>query len=75
MFERVFEFICRLGIFMVCAGTIVDFCPSKAYEKYLRFIVECMVLALLIAPLFRLVWFLPDQMEGKDITAFFYENR
>ncbi len=36
--------ICRMGIFMICAQTIVHFRPKPAYEKYLKLLVSAMML-------------------------------
>lgn len=36
--------ICRIGIFMICAQTIVHFRPKETYEKYLKLLVSVMVL-------------------------------
>ena len=40
-----------MGIFMVCAQTIVYFRPKVVYEKYLKLLLSMMILVQLIAPL------------------------
>lgn len=42
--------ICRIGIFMICAQTIVHFRPKETYEKYLKLLVSVMVLIQLFLP-------------------------
>lgn len=51
MFEDFFDSICRVGIFVMCAQTIVHFKPKEVYEKYLRYLVSIMVLIQLFLPL------------------------
>lgn len=46
-----FETICRIGIFMICAQAIVHFRPKEAYEKYLKLLVSVMILIQLFLPL------------------------
>lgn len=41
----------RIGIFMICAQTIVHFRPRETYEKYLKLLVGVMVLIQLFLPL------------------------
>lgn len=50
MRETLFQAICRVGIFMICAQALIHFKPSEAYEKYLRLIVSVMVLIQLFLP-------------------------
>lgn len=42
--------ICGIGIFMICAQTIVHFRPKETYEKYLKLLVSVMVLIQLFLP-------------------------
>ena len=51
MFEHFFDSVCRVGIFVMCAQTIVHFKPKEVYEKYLRYLVSVMVLIQLFLPL------------------------
>lgn len=46
-----FKAICQIGIFLVCAQSIVHFRPDGSYEKYLKLLVSIMVLAQLLQPL------------------------
>ena len=51
MFDDFFDSVCRVGIFVMCAQTIVHFKPKEVYEKYLRYLVSVMVLIQLFLPL------------------------
>lgn len=45
-----FQAICRMGIFMICAQAILHFRPNESYEKYLKLLVSIMVLIQLFLP-------------------------
>ena len=51
MGEALFHAICRTGIFMICAQTVVHFRPQESYEKYLKLLVSVMVLVQLFLPI------------------------
>jgi len=51
VFDDFFDSVCRVGIFVMCAQTIVHFKPREVYEKYLRYLVSVMVLIQLFLPL------------------------
>ena len=51
MLDSFFDSVCRVGIFMMCAQTIVHFKPKEVYDKYLRYLVSMMVLIQLFLPL------------------------
>ncbi len=53
--EKLFDAICRVGIFMICAQAILHFCPKSAYEKYLKLLVGVSVLLQLFLPVCRLL--------------------
>ena len=56
MFSNLFQTICRIGIFMICAQAIVHFRPQEAYEKYLKLLVGSMILIQLFLPVGRLLF-------------------
>lgn len=58
-----FKAICQMGIFMICAQSIVHFRPKAAYEKYLKMLVGAMVLIQIFLPVGRLLF-------GRDGAAF-----
>lgn len=45
-----FQTICRVGIFMICAQAIIHFRPRETYEKYLKLLVSVMILIQLFLP-------------------------
>lgn len=45
-----FQAICKVGIFMICAQAIIHFRPREAYEKYLKLLVSVMILIQLFLP-------------------------
>lgn len=56
MLNSLFQTICRIGIFMICAQAIVHFRPEGAYEKYLKLLVGSMILIQLFLPVGRLLF-------------------
>lgn len=50
MKNGIFQAICRMGIFMICAQAILHFRPNESYEKYLKLLVSIMVLIQLFLP-------------------------
>ena len=51
MHNLLFQTICRVGIFMICAQAVIHFRPRESYEKYLKLLVSVMVLIQLFLPL------------------------
>lgn len=51
MGNTLFQAICRMGIFMICAQAVVHFRPKEAYEKYLKLLVSVMVLIQVFLPI------------------------
>jgi len=45
------ELLKQVGVFMVCAQTILHFKPQQKYDKYLKLLVGIMVLAQLTMPI------------------------
>ena len=64
MFSNLFQTICRIGIFMICAQAIVHFRPEEAYEKYLKLLVGSMILIQLFLPVGRLLF----RGEGQELV-------
>lgn len=50
MHNLLFQTICRVGIFMICAQAVIHFRPRESYEKYLKLLVSIMVLIQLFLP-------------------------
>lgn len=62
--DGLFQTICRIGIFMICAQAVIHFRPEEAYEKYLRLLVSAMVLIQLFLPVGRLLF----RGDGQELT-------
>lgn len=73
MNNMLFQAICRTGIFMICAQTIVQFRPHESYEKYLKLLVSVMILVQLFLPIGRLFTD-SGSMEADELLASFREN-
>ncbi|MDE6926541.1 MAG: hypothetical protein K2P59_15025, partial [Acetatifactor sp.] len=54
--NSLFQTICRIGIFMICAQTVIHFRPQESYEKYLKLLVSAMVLIQMFLPVSRLLF-------------------
>ena len=50
MLNSLFQAICRVGIFMICAQALMHFRAQDAYEKYLKMLVSIMILLQLFLP-------------------------
>lgn len=77
MHSGFFNSICRVGIFMICAQTIVHFRPNGSYEKYIKLLVSVMILIQILKPVMgifgesssrdfetRIAWFDEQLQEG-----------
>ncbi len=77
MHSEFFNTICRVGIFMICAQTIVHFRPNGSYEKYIKLLVSVMLLIQILKPVMdifgesssedfeeRIAWFDEQLQEG-----------
>ena len=51
MGNALFQAICRMGIFMICAQAVVHFRPKESYEKYLKLLVSVIVLIQVFLPI------------------------
>lgn len=45
-----FQAVCKVGIFMICAQAMIHFRPQESYEKYLKLLVSVMILIQLFLP-------------------------
>ena len=48
---QIVELLKQVGVFMVCAQTILHFKPQQKYDKYLKLLAGIMVIAQLAIPL------------------------
>lgn len=44
------EFMKSIGIFIICAQSLVHFTAGKSYEKYVKVLIGMMILAQFVAP-------------------------
>lgn len=58
MFDNWLESIKTMGVFLVCAQTLIHFMPKGAYEKYIRLLVSIMLLVQLVEPIGSMFGFL-----------------
>lgn len=49
-----FQAICQVGIFMICAQAIVHFKPNGSYGKYLKMLVSVMLLIQIFLPVAKI---------------------
>ncbi len=82
--DSLFQAICRMGIFMICAQAVVHFRPQESYEKYLKLLVSAMVLIQMLLPIGRLLFWgdggelaakSEDFLEGLEAEMAAAENR
>lgn len=63
------EELCRIGAFMIVAQTIVHFRPKNTYEKYLKMLINIIVLVMLVNLLSKVI----NGIEYIDIDEIFRE--
>ncbi|MBR1702470.1 MAG: hypothetical protein IJ716_11010 [Lachnospiraceae bacterium] len=47
--------VCRIGVFMICAQTLIHCRPNGSYEKYLKMLLSAMILIQLVLPINRIL--------------------
>ena len=50
--QWLYHVIGQVGIFLICAQTLIHFRPRESYEKYLKLLLSVMLLIQLFQPLF-----------------------
>lgn len=70
MYTEFFRIICQMGIFLLCAQSIVHFRPRGSYEKYLRMLVGIMLLLQLLVPVGSLLLKRDAGELGRNIQEF-----
>ena len=50
MFNDFLDFVKRIGIFLICAESILYFSPGSSYQKYIRVLIGLMVLIQFVIP-------------------------
>ena len=49
--QWLYHVIGQVGIFLICAQTLIHFRPRESYEKYLKLLLSVMLLIQLLQPL------------------------
>lgn len=62
MGNQLLDTIRRVGIFIICAQTLIHFRPNESYEKYMKLLVSVMVLVQLVLPIAAI-------LQGKEALA------
>lgn len=47
--------VCRIGVFVICAQTLIHCRPNGSYEKYLKMLLSAMILIRLVLPISRIL--------------------
>lgn len=55
MLREFSESMVKLTVFVICAQTIIHFRPKETYEKYLKLLMNLLILSLLILPVKNLL--------------------
>ena len=63
MWDFFLKSITRVGIFILCAQTLLHLRPKAAYEKYMKLLVSVMLLVQLLSP----IWALFGQSAGQGL--------
>ena len=65
--QWLYHVIGQVGIFLICAQTLVHFRPRESYEKYLKLLLSVMLLIQLLQPLLTVLG--GDKIAGTDVQA------
>ena len=65
--QWLYHVIGQVGIFLICAQTLVHFRPRESYEKYLKLLLSVMLLIQLLQPLLTVLG--GDEIAGTDVQA------
>ena len=65
--QWLYHVIGQVGIFLICAQTLIHFRPRESYEKYLKLLLSVMLLIQLFQPLLTVLG--GDEIAGTDVQA------
>lgn len=54
MHAYLIQYICKIGIFIICAQVLIHFRPNGSYEKYLKMLMSAMILLQMFLPISNL---------------------
>lgn len=64
------EIVKELGIFTIAAQTLLHFCPNKNYAKYIKIVISCMTLVILLLPVLGLFKENPQAAFQEKLNAY-----
>lgn len=65
--QWLYHVIGQVGIFLICAQTLIHFRPRESYEKYLKLLLSVMLLIQLFQPLLTVLG--GDEIAGTNVQA------
>ena len=65
--QWLYHVIGQVGIFLICAQTLIHFRPRESYEKYLKLLLSVMLLIQLLQPLLTVLG--GNKIAGTDVQA------
>mgnify|MGYP001337806022 CR=1 FL=1 len=65
--QWLYHVIGQVGIFLICAQTLIHFRPRESYEKYFKLLLSIMLLIQLLQPLLTVLG--GDDIAGTDVQA------
>lgn len=65
--QWLYHVIGQVGIFLICAQTLIHFRPRESYEKYFKLLLSIMLLIQLLQPLLTVLG--GDNIAGTDVQA------
>lgn len=65
--QWLYHVIGQVGIFLICAQTLIHFRPRESYEKYLKLLLSVMLLIQLFQPLLTVLG--GDEITGTNVQA------
>ena len=65
--QWLYHVIGQVGIFLICAQTLIHFRPRESYEKYLKLLLSVMLLIQLLQPLLTVLG--GDKIAGTDVQV------
>lgn len=68
--QWLYRVVGQVGIFLICAQTIVHFRPKEAYEKYLKLLLSVMLLTQLLQPVLTVFGEGADQNVQAQVEEF-----
>lgn len=68
--QWLYRMIGQVGIFLICAQTVVHFRPKESYEKYMKLLLSVMLLIQLLQPVILFLGGRDIRGAGEQVTEF-----